>query len=150
MNIAQIIITVAAIWGAGLSTYTLINNRTKDKPKIKAKLTFGFLTSGPQLSSQMLFLEAANIGNRIVTLSSCGLRLPPRGKRVMIFVKPGGGEELPCEVAPGKNLTVWVEESEIAQDLKSNGFNNTVKISGFYKDAIGNSYTSKSVKFPIN
>ncbi|MHA1228773.1 MAG: hypothetical protein ACTSPV_18760 [Candidatus Hodarchaeales archaeon] len=67
MNWAQLIIAIAAIWGAVLSTYTDIRNFIKEKWRIKVELSYGLLTHDPQLS-KMLLLKAVNIGNQTVNL----------------------------------------------------------------------------------
>jgi len=149
MDFSQIMIAIAAIWGAVLSTYTAIRSFSKEKPKIKVKLSYGFLAYGPDLSPQMLLLEAANVGRWTVTLSSCGLTLPSRITPFMTFIKPQSNKEFPCELSPGKNLLVWMEKSELSENLRSHRFRDTIKIRGVYKDAVGNSYTSKSLKFSI-
>ncbi|MHA1330678.1 MAG: hypothetical protein ACTSR2_06345 [Candidatus Hodarchaeales archaeon] len=61
-------------------------------------------------------------------------------------MNPEGSERLPCELSPGKNLFVWRKESDIIKGLKASGFKGTVKISGVYKDAVGNSYSSKNFR----
>ena len=151
MNIYQIIIALAAIWGAGLSSYIAIRNFGKEKPRIKVKLSNGFLVSDNyQSSPPMIFLEAANIGTFDITLSSCGLKLPSKNMPFMVFVRPGCHQGLPYELIPGKNFLVWMEKSDIINELKSHNFKSSIKISGVYKDAVGNSYTSKSLNYKLN
>lgn len=147
MDYTQILIAIVALWGAALSTYTLTINIRKEKTRVKVDLKFGFLTYGPDLSSQMLFLEAANIGNKEVTMSSCALRLPT--KQTLVFLDPQTNKKLPHKLPPGESLSVWSTESDITERLRSAGFKNAVKIRGVYRDAIGNSYISKSKKLPL-
>lgn len=150
MNLNQTIIAIVAIWGVGLSTYIAIRNFKKEKPKIKVGLSDGILVHGPQISPPMLLLEAANIGKCTVTLSSCGLKLPSKNMPFMVFVRPGCHQGLPYELIPGKNFLVWMEKSDIINELKSHNFKSSIKISGVYKDAVGNSYTSKSLNYKLN
>ncbi|MCD6317512.1 hypothetical protein J7M02_00405 [Candidatus Aerophobetes bacterium] len=150
MDYAHIIIAIVAIWGAGLSTYTLIRNIIKEKPRIKVKITFGVLAQGSHLSPRMLFLEANNVGKPAVTLSSCGLRLPKTANQFLLFIPLGSNKRLPCKLSPWENLTVWMKEASIMQNLKSSGFKNAVKVHGFYKDTVGNLYISKPIKLKLN
>jgi len=151
MNIYQIIIALAAIWGAGLSSYIAIRNFGKEKPRIKVKLSNGFLVSdNHQLSPPMIFLEAANIGTFDITLSSCGLKLPSKNMPFMYFTEPGGPQKLPYELGPRKNFRAWMKRSDIINDLQSHNFKATIKISGIFEDAVGNSYTSKTLNFKLN
>jgi hypothetical protein len=43
---------------------------------MKVKATMGFITSLGDISETMIIIEAANIGERMATVSSFGLRLP--------------------------------------------------------------------------
>lgn len=149
MNIYQIIIALAAMWGAVLSSYIAIRNFRKDNPRVKVKLSGGFLVFDTHPSSPpMIFLEAANIRTFDITLSSCGLKLP--SKKIMYFTEPGGTQELPYELDPRKNFRVLMKKSHIINELKSYNFKGTIKISGFFEDAVGNSYTSKTLNFKLN
>ena len=96
----------------------------------------------------MIFLEAANIGTFDITLSSCGLKLP--SKNTMYFTEPGGTQKLPYEIDQRKNFRVWMKRSDIINALKSYNFKGTIKISGFFEDAVGNSYTSKTLNFKLS
>jgi len=98
----------------------------------------------------MIFLEAANIGTFDITLSSCGLKLPSKNMPSMYFTEPGGTQELPCKLDQRKNFCVWMKRSDIINDLKSYNFKDTIKISGFFEDAVGNSYTSKTLNLKLN
>lgn len=68
----------------------------------------------------------------------------------MYFTEPGGTQKLPYELAPRKNFRVWMKRSDIINDLKSHNFKGTIKISGIFEDAVGNSYTSKTLNFKLN
>jgi len=51
MNIYQIIIALAAMWGAILSSYIATRNFRKDNPRVKVKLSGGFLVFDTHPSS---------------------------------------------------------------------------------------------------
>lgn len=146
MNIYQIIITLAAIWGAGLSTYIAIRSFKKEKPQIRVNLSYGSFVNGSR-ETPVFFLAAANIGNHTVTLSSYGISLP--SKESLFFLGPDGLQKFPYELLPGREFSIQIKKSSIINNLKSQSSKGIIKISGFYIDDVHNYYTSKSLKFQI-
>lgn len=145
----NIIIALVALYGAVLSTYTLIMNLQKEKFKINVTIAMGFLTlhSGGT-SNAMLFLSASNPQQRVTTLSGQGLILP--GRKNLIFPSPQSNVSFPHELAPGKSCQIWIEAREIAKSLKSYGFHGKIKLTGFYRDQLNKVYKSKAYKFNID
>jgi hypothetical protein len=146
--VSTILTAIVALYGAILSTYTFIVQRRDAKPAVKTKLTNGFLDLGHDLSNPMFLIEAANDGNHVVTLSSVGMILPD--KRQLILTRPRSNIQLPYELKPGTNCTVWIEIVEVAHRLREQGFRGKVKLVGFYLAQTGVKYKSKPYKLDID
>ncbi len=143
----DIIITLlVALYGAILSTYTIINERKEHKREIKVTLSFGLIEQG-EVSPPMVILSALNTGSKTVTLSSKGLILP--NKKILFFVRQDDCFPFPYDLVEGKDVMVWREAKELANKLKQEGLLGKIKLKGFFRDAIGNRYVSKAVKFDI-
>ncbi|MDP2673248.1 MAG: hypothetical protein Q8O84_05535 [Nanoarchaeota archaeon] len=129
-----------AIYGAILSTIAIgwnIYNKLQDKPKIKIKTHFGFMTN--DFKKTFFFIDAINYGKRSIYLSSFGLR---SGNNDVIEPNPSFG--LPCELKPGTSHTEWfdVEKLEKNKDMQFDF--------AWYKDETGKMYKSKSIKEKLN
>jgi len=86
MEWPAIIIALVALYGAVLSTYTLLSNRSDRRRHVKVDLSMGFLTFPDRLSSHMLLVTASNPGNRPVTVCGVGINLP--NKKHLFFQHP--------------------------------------------------------------
>lgn len=143
----DIIVTlIIALYGAILSTISILNSRQEHKREVKVKLSFGFL---PHVSVKelMLILSALNTGTKTATLSSMGLALPE--EKILYFTQPNSYVRFPHDLVEGKDVIVWLTTKELADDLRQEGYSGLISIKGFYRDAIGNEYKSKAVKFDI-
>jgi len=130
-----------AIYGAALATYTSYKNNRDNKRQIAVKLSHGFLTFGPNLSGDMLILEASNPGHRPVTLSGVGLLLPD--DRQMVLPDMPGTSALPHQLNEGTSMTHWMAVRETTAELRRVGFSGSVRLTAFYRDATGKVYKSK-------
>jgi len=145
-----VITLIIAIYGALLSTYSIWNARQEHKREIKVELSYGFMRNPLSgVSPPMLFLSALNTGTKTVTLSSMGLILPRKDKKYLIFVQPESSVSFPYDLPEGKSCSVWITTKELAEDLKREGYSGRISLKGYYRDAIGGYYKSKSVKFTI-
>ena len=70
MDWAALITALVALYGAALSTYTLVSSRHDKRRRVKVELSTGFLVHGPDLSTYMLFIGVSNPGHIPVTLQS--------------------------------------------------------------------------------
>jgi hypothetical protein len=133
-------------------TFKLFNLATKQEHKreIKVQLAYGFQRDFlGEVSSPLLLSSAMNSGTKTVTLTSSGLILPNKDKRYMFFVEPHSNVHFPYELTEGKSCEVWLTQRELETDLQREGFSGTIKVRGYYRDAIGNQYKSKPIKFNI-
>lgn len=127
-----------AIYGAVLSTIALIwniYNSSKDKPNVKVTAKFGFTSSEVGTSEHLLIITAVNKGKRSVYLSSMGLR---SGNDDLLNLHTVG---LPCELKGGCSHSEWFEVSKLKKDRQYDF--------GWFKDATGKMYKSKSIKQKI-
>jgi hypothetical protein len=149
MNWTETVTAIVAVYGAALGTYNLLVRRQENKPKVKVKISMGFLTYATgQTSEAMIFLEAANAGRTTVTLSSPFFRLPD--KQQVVFPNPQTNATFPHELLPGKSCRIWIGAREFASTLKSNGYSGKVKITGVYRDQVDSCYNSKQSQFDID
>ena len=148
MDWTTVVTAAVAVYGAALSTYTLIQNRKEKQRKISVKLSNGFLTSGPELSPAMLLIEATNPGNRTVILNTIGIFLPD-GKTVA-FPNPQSNVRFPHPLPEGNSCTVWTPLKELAQQLRQEGYSGKVKLVGFYRDQLGTQYKSNAFAFDMD
>jgi len=143
-----IVTAVVAIYSAVLSTYILITKSKEEKRQLKVELSFGFLTEGPEVSQEMLFVTASNTGFRPITLNASGILLPH--KQQLLFMVPKSNVQFPYELLEGKNCIVWIEVKVLVQDLKKNSYSGKVKLKGFFRDATRAVYKSKPITININ
>lgn len=144
----MIVTAIVAVYSAVLSTYILISRNKEKKRQLKVELSFGFMTEGPELSQEMLFITVSNTGFRPVTLNASGILLP--NKHQLIFMVPKSNVQFPYELLEGRNCTVWIEVKVLVQDLKRNSYSGKVKLKGFFRDATGAVYKSKRITININ
>lgn len=138
----EIITALVALYGAILSTVVAVREWRAKTPRVRVKTSMGFLDLGlGNVSDAMVFVEAANPGQRPITLSSVGFILPL--ERKVYLRQPQGSMRIPCELAPESACQVWIDARELAQLLRSNGFSGKVKVLGFYGDQVGRTHKSK-------
>ena len=148
MDWTTVVTALVALYGAVLSTYTLIQNRKEKQRQVSVRLSNGFLTFGPELSPAMLLVEATNPGDRTVILNTVGLSLPD-GKTVA-FPNPQGNVRFPYPLEEGNSCMVWTPLKELAQQLSQEGYSGKVKLVGFYRDQLGTMYNSNTFSFNID
>ena len=147
-----------AVYGAILSTilailevYRFRAEQREREPRIRVEIARGFMRQGDAVGPDLIFLDAANAGDKNVTLSFPALLLPD-GKYLMTPI-PRGDESnvtFPCELLPGRSCSTWREAGNLARSLRKNGYSGRIEIVGEYRDAVGNSYKSKPFNFDID
>jgi hypothetical protein len=143
-----------AAYGALLSTILAVLGGVRwfleKRPRIQVTSKLGFMTAPGQsgTSDYLIYFEAANIGERPVTLSIPYLRLPdgrnlwmPKVQRLVPF---------PHDLLPGKKCMVWEELRGLARGLSEEGFSGEIMVVCMFDDAVGNSYKSKPIRIGID
>lgn len=148
MNWIAILTAAVAVYGAGLSTYTLIRNLKEKQRQVNVNLSNGCLTFGPELSQAMIFIEASNPGNRTVILNTVGISLPD--KRTLVFPNPESNVHFPHPLPEGTGCMVWTPLKELAQRLTQGGYSGRLKLVGYYRDQVGTLYTSNTFALDID
>jgi len=146
-----------AAYGAVLSTILAafgavrwFLERKEKHPRIQVTSKLGFMTAPWKsgTSDYLIYFEAANIGERPVTLSIPYLRLPDG--RNLWMPKVQRLEAFPHDLLPGKKCMVWEELRELARGLSEEGFSGEIKFVCTFDDAVGNSYKSKPISFDVD
>jgi len=145
----DIIITLIAVYGAILSTYTIWNARKEHKREIRVELAYGFSTHPLSPKGLLLILTALNTGSKTVTLTSMGLILPRKDKKYCTFLRPNSNVSFPYDLPEEKNCSVWIDTKELAENLKQEGYSGEINLKGYYGDALSGKYESKQLKFDI-
>ena len=98
----------------------------------------------------MFSVAINNVGQRNVTIETIGFKLP---NDVMLFFTRTSGfdvilPQLPHELHDGKSISLLVERKILANSIIEQKLTGKVRVKGFCKDSIGNTYYSR--KFPID
>jgi hypothetical protein len=132
---------ILGIYGAGLTTYTIIKANEDKRRQVTVTISNGWLTYGQDLSKLMLFITMANPGFRTVTLNSPKIVLPD-GKS-MVYMNPLSDVTFPHELKEGKDCLVWTEMEMIKRSLIEQGYSGRVKLKASVSDRTGKVYKAK-------
>lgn len=139
---------VVAVYGAIIGTYNLIIRVRDRASRVKVRVFNGFVTDNADLSDVMLIREAANIGNRTVTLSAQGYELPDQ--KQLVSLMPQSNVTFPYDLEPGKNCLTWGEIRKEARSLRESGYKGKVNLVGFYRDQTGKTYRSSPYELDVD
>lgn len=144
-----IVAAYGAILASIVAAYNAISEWRLRRPHIKVGVSMSVFDSfAGSPTDTMVFLVAANPGNKVVTVGWMGLVLPNRAK--VTLTDPEGNVSFPHKLLPEESCQVWIEASKLATHLRSEGFSEKVKLVGFYKDVIGRTYKSKPFEFDLD
>jgi len=157
MDLTEIIIAIAAFWGAILSTITLIQKLLEDKPRITVHPG---MTAEHFNNEVYIVLIVRNFGKKSVTLSYAYVEEIPKISFIqkilnIIYKKreerPFGSTEDridKIEVFSHKNYAIPI----LIYDVPDKWLKSTVDLQGTVIDQLGNEYRSeviKKYKFPF-
>jgi hypothetical protein len=145
IDVRWAVTVLVAGYGAVLSTYNTYISRKQSRHQIKVKISFGWLTYGPNLGDDMVMTEASNPGHRAVTLTSVGFLLPDGRQLVLTFAQ--GSASLPHHLSEGTSITHWIPLIDLKRSIHEAKFAGKVKLRAFYNDAVGARHLSKQVPF---
>lgn len=94
------------------------------------------------------FIEAHNYGKRNVTLQAAEV-LVEDGMSVTVPPDPPD-YELPYCLMPVSSHAVWMDPYDLGEKLEAQGMKGIVKISGSFRDQLGNRYKSAPFEFRID
>lgn len=141
-TVVQIITAIVAVYGAGISTYTLVSNNKEKKRQIKVSLSIGYIVDRGNGDDPMLIITVTNPGFRTVTINTPEILLPD-GKK-MFFPDPLSNVTFPFELHEGKNCMLWTKRQDLLEELIRAQYSGTIKIKGACRDATDKVYISKS------
>lgn len=153
--ITNVVVAMVALYGAVLSSYTLLTQRRDKKPKIKVSFSRGFIGNSIYLSAPKFIFEAINTGQVPVYLSSAGYLLPKKfgeERLTAFFTGPdpdASSHWFPHTLEPGNSFTAYRDADEIINALKGRGYTEKVAIQPFYKDRAGNTYMGKKIHLKL-
>ena len=146
-TIREISTAAVAVYAALLSTVTLVSQRRDKRRTVAVKTFYGKRITGSGPSDDMVFLEASNPGSRPVMLTSAGFSL---GKMGQILLPPREGfPTFPHQLNEGASCNLFVELRHIKRDLDRDGHSGKVKLTGFYRDALGKIYTARPTRIDV-
>lgn len=150
MNRPDLLIAIAAIYGAILSTINFIVKIIEKKRKIKVTISIVKMydQKGYSPSPDLIQVQAVNYGNKDVNLDCIGFILPNNGQ--IIPKIPNSNISFPCRLKSGENCAFWEEAKVFAKKIKDKNFSGDIKIKGFFKDPMNKTYKSKNMKFNID
>ena len=143
LTIEPIVTSTIAILGLGLSIYNTMQARRDKRPQLRVRVTFGFLTFGPQLSDEKIFFDVGNPWNQSITVVSLLIPLPD--KRSIAFLELEGQNQMPVTLAPGISTQFWFNLDQLAAETFKAGINRHRKFRVMARDALGNEYLSNPV-----
>jgi hypothetical protein len=143
MDLTDIIIAVVALYGAGLSTYTLIQNNKEKRRQLKVHITKRFPVSkeGQVLKPDGIIIHIKNPGYKKVTVVDSQIMLPK--EEVLIFPSPIGNIRFPYEIEEGKDCVVSIELQKVISGANELGYSGDVKLKAKVIDGAGDRYISK-------
>jgi hypothetical protein len=146
MTATDILTALIALYGAGLSTLIALREWKARRPDVHVGLSMGTFDACPgNPTDTMVFLVAANAGTKAATLAWMGFVLPNRSR--LTLTDPDSNATFPHKLMPEESCQVWIEATRLAEHLKSDGFSDSVKLIGFYKNVVGRVYKSKPFEF---
>jgi len=118
------------------------------RKKIKAEISYGFPTYGNSVGESSVLVTAKNIGGKTTTLTSAGFLLPRDDK--LILMSPKNMTRLPHKLNPNESFVVFETVQKLKEQLEDNGYEDEIKIRGFFRDEIGEEYKSDEFTFEID
>jgi hypothetical protein len=145
-TVKDVVIFALAIYGAGLSTFNLIQAVRKDRRRVSVRVSTAMPTYGDTLGRCFAKIEAVNVGHRPVTIASLSLELPS-GARLLSFGSnqlPGFPDtRLPAVLADVQTAHATISYADIAGDLVGAGHAGKTPLTPYCEDTVGTVYRGK-------
>jgi len=145
IDLKDLLAIVIAATSLFVSVFTLWLQRRDKKEKLRIKASLGFTVGYGGAGEPLVIIEASNVGERPVTISSFGLLLP--NKQVLIYPFARQHVQLPYELRPGKSCSMHIPAKEVAKAVKEQGYSRQVKLKPQYSAQSGAKFTGKYIKF---
>lgn len=146
-TVKDVVIFLLAIYGAGLSTFNLIQAVRKERRRISVGYSTVMPTYGGTLGRCFAKVEAVNVGHRPVTVKTLTFELHS-GTKLFSFQSeqvPGFPDtRLPTVLADGQTAHALFPHADIAAGLISAGFTGKARLTPYCEDTVGNVYRGEA------
>jgi len=149
-----IITATVAVYGAILSTVNTIANFKTKRERLSVIFKTGtvhhdsphnyYIEYSPAPGPIMLFIEIANVGNKIVTIKSIDIESNKKFSHVFNIVDPVGAS-LPYTLEEGKSCSAGIDIEKLAQTLIQNGYSGRVDLQAHIISATSKVFKAKRV-----
>lgn len=138
-----------AVWGAGLSTFNLVEGLRRERRRVRIIQTAAFYAyPGQGLGAPMMALEIVNHGHRPVVINAPQMRLPDG--RHMALWNADSSHEFPKNLTDGESVTVRFYYAAVSDSLKDAGYRGTVRLRPTCTDTTGKRFFGKVWKFDLD
>lgn len=148
MTPTEIITAAVALYGAILSTVTIVLHKREKRQKIKVKLWLGFVGNKIAGIKNVVLMEAANAGSVQVYLANYSYYLPDSKKKLV--GKFESDKPIPCTLAPGEGVQVWFDSKKFVDLIKAEGFEKEVTVAAEFSNKAGRVFRSKPEKLELS
>jgi hypothetical protein len=148
MSLNEVLTLLIALYGAGLATFTFLQQAKEKRAHVKVTFTIGLLPWPGREMETVILLTASNPGHKKVILNTPGITLPD--KKQLIFFEPNSNVRFPYSLEPEASCVVWYNIKAFAEELTSQGFYGKVNLVAYFTDSVGRKHESKNVTFNID
>jgi hypothetical protein len=147
MDTKDFIMLALGAYGTGLSTWLAVAS-WRDKRRV-LNVEAGFGAPFPATSFQLVMtITVSNPGHKSVTVNSVGYRLPDRSE--LLLIDPGPQVRFPHTLSEGTSCIAIIPAGDMLNTLRARGYEGTVSVDPFAKDALGKQYVGKPYKIDMN
>ena len=163
MTVRDFITLLVAVYGAFLSTFALVRQTLRERPKLVVRLSPRSIDpvmhwkSGFNLQG-FYFLEGVNTGEKDIVLNNFGVNV--RGlqekdlgriisDKLFLLLEPQKSSfpGTPLTLKPGEKISFAVDVTELQKVLTRSSKKRWWRVRGFFEDSLGRRYWSPSVVF---
>ena len=154
--IINIILAIAAIYGAAMSTVNQLQIRRQMQRRLSVSVKQAVMDlpripdaqGGRSAAPVHLFIiQAVNSGLLPVTLKDAGIIFPD-GKFLTKAFSPRRDKQFPLELLPGNDHEVHVDSYDVLNAIKGNGINGEIVVQGYFTTPL-KQYKSKRVRLNV-
>lgn len=148
MGLGEALGIIVAACGLILGVRTFMMSLRERVPQIKVTLDTGHVNNANPIS---LALVAVNTGSKTITLTLGGIILPTGEELLWANEEADGNPVFSMELLEGKNYILSWHCKQISRFMKSEyGLSGRVKLTGFYRDALGATHKSMPLMFNVD
>jgi hypothetical protein len=148
VNVKDAITLAIAGYGAGLSTYNLVQAVRRDRRQLKVSMSTALYTYGPDLGPAMLSIEVVNTGHRPVVVNPPTLRLPDN--KTLALMGADGISDFPKELGDGAAGAIRSRYRDVAAALASSGYPPIVEVTPICSISTGQTFSGRPWKVNIS